>query len=69
MRSYIKHTILRLLLVSTFALSVPAMVYSQPPPQDPAEGENPVPIGSGLLILLVLSVGYGVVKMKQRKRE
>lgn len=69
MKLFFRHTILHFLIVLSIALVVPATVSSQPPPDDPVEGENTVggSIGGGLLILLALGAGYGLVKIKQRE--
>lgn len=65
-----KFKIKSLLLV--FALVLASLTLSSQPPPDATPqgnpvGDEPAPIGSGLVILMALGAGYGVVKMKQRK--
>ena len=78
MKAKTRHTdILFRIVFSLFILwGVAVYVHAQPaqPLESPSEGggpvggqEDPVPIGSGLVILLALGAGYGIVKLKQRK--
>ena len=67
MKPKIRHIILRMLTIGALLLTTPVATISQPPPEDPLPNQQPVPIGSGLIILVALGAGYGIVKLKQRK--
>ena len=73
MKITIKRFFISLMLAIAIVMAVPGALPAQPPPppDDPTkdEGNQPVPIGSGLVILIALAGGYGVVTLTKRKRE
>ena len=68
-----KNTILKSLLIFTMFFAGPGLFsigQGVPPPPPPGghEGDQPVPINSGLAVLAVLGLGLGVKKLYDARK-
>ena len=62
----IKKAVLLIVLVFTFTLSG---IAQPPPPDHGQQGDQPAPIGSGIVILLMLAGAYGAKRVYDARRK